>query len=108
MNNTKTVYTDEDFNLACTIVVDCAIVNTAVMVTAMWTGSNEKKLAGTSPTEIGMNGTYESTLTLNLDTAGLVEYTCTATVSPLETPFIASSDEGSDSEVVTIGKFKCN
>ena len=97
-----TVYTDEDFTLTCTIVVDSA-VDTAVMVTAEWSGP-DGALTGSDPTMMS-DGTYVSTLALNLDTAGSVDYTCTAMVSPDGTPFVTASAVGDDSEIVTIGEF---
>ena len=102
-----TVYTSEDFTLTCTIVVDEAIVDTTVMVTAMWSGPEGALTGGTTPTDPDSDGTYESTLTLREDTAGSVEYTCTAAVSPDgDQPFVTASDEGADPETVTIGE--CN
>ena len=102
-HNPDIVYTDEDFTLTCTIELDSA-VDTDAMVTAEWIGP-DGELTGTTPTDTDSDGTYESTLTPSVDTAGSVDYTCTATVSPDGTPFVTTSDEGADSETVTIGEF---
>ena len=93
----ETVYTSDNITLNCTIELDPA-VNTAVMVTAMWTGP-DGLITGSDFTMM----LYESTLTLNLDTAGSALYGCNATVTPIGTPFVMSNN-GMDSETITIRK----
>ena len=90
----------DSVTLTCTIVpVDEPAVDTAVMVTAVWTGP-EGPLTGTDPTMVSA-GTYESTLTLTtLSNAGA--YTCTANVSPDGTSFVTASVMSSD--FVTAGE----
>ena len=86
--------------LTCTIVpVKEPAVDTAVIVTAEWTGP-EGALTGTDPT-MTSTGTYESMLTLtSLPDSGV--YTCAAGVNPDGTPFVIASALVSGS--VTAGK----
>ena len=101
-----TVYTGDNITLTCTIVVDPA-VNTAVMVTAVW--SRLEQTVTASDLTMVSNRTYKSTLTLtSLETTDSGDYTCTATVSPDGTPFVTASNKGAHSVTVTIGRFNKN
>ena len=94
-----TVYTDEDFNLTCTIKL-IEQVDTDVTVDVSLTGPG---VPDSDPTMVSA-GMYESTVTLNLDTAGSRLYVCTAVVSPDGTPFVTGTSRV-DTETITIGEY---
>ncbi len=52
------------------------------------------------------SGPYQSTLTLSsLEEADAGVYTCTASASPDNSPFVTASNESSTTKQVTVGKY---
>ena len=98
----RTLYTDDDLTLTCTIELDEA-VDTGVDVTVEWIGPN-RTLSGTMPSAIS-NTTYQSIVNItSLEMSGAGAYTCYATASPDGTPFVTASEATSNTTEVAVGK----
>ena len=98
----RTLYTEDDLTLTCTIELDEA-VDTGVDVTVVWTGPNGA-LSGTVPSTIS-NTTYQSIVDItSLEMSDSGVYTCNATASPNGTPFVIASEATSNTTQVAVGK----
>ena len=98
----RTLYTEDDLTLTCTIQLDEA-VDTGVDVTVEWIGPN-RTLSGTVPSAIS-NTTYQSIVNItSLEMSDTGPYTCTASASPDGTPFVTASEATSNTTQVAVGK----
>ena len=103
----RTLYTEDDLTLTCTIELDEA-VDTGVDVTVEWIGPN-RTLSGTVPSAIS-NTTYQSIINItSLEISDTGFYTCNATASPDGTTFVTASEPTSYTTDVAVGKdpFTC-
>ena len=97
-SNNENPSVGDDITLTCTIKLDSA-VDTAVMVTARWSGP-EGALSDTTTTDLESAGTYKSTLTLtSLEITDSGDYTCTATANSVDV-FVTTSDPVSNKLVI--------
>ena len=98
----RTLYTEDDLTLNCTIQLDEA-VDTGVVVTVEWTGPNGM-LFGTVPS-VASSTTYQSIVNItSLEMSDSGNYTCNATTSPNGTPFVIASEPTSNTTEVIVGK----
>ena len=98
----RTLYTEDDLTLTCTIELDEA-VDTGVVVTVEWTGPNGM-LFGTVPS-VASSTTYQSVVDItSLEMSDSGSYTCNAHASPNGTPFVTASEATSNTTEVTVGK----
>ena len=98
----RTLYTEDDLTLTCTIELDEA-VDTVVDVTVVWLGPNEA-LSDTVPSATSST-TYQSIANItSLEMSDSGPYTCNATASPDGTQFVTASEATSNTTEVTVGK----
>ena len=98
----RTLYTEDDLTLTCTIELDEA-VDTGVVVTVEWTGP-PGTLFGTVPS-VASSTTYQSVVDItSLEMSDTGPYACNATASPNGTPFVTASEATSNTTEVTVGK----
>ena len=98
----RTLYTEDDLTLTCTIELDEA-VDTEVVVTAVWLGLGNTLLSTggriTVSDVTGSNTTYQSTVDItSLEMSDASAYTCTVSASGNGTTFVT---EGSGSAATT-------
>ena len=106
----RTLYTEDDLTLTCTIELNAA-VDTGVVVTAVWLGPPGTTMLSTGgritvSDVTGSRPNYQSTLTVtSLEMSDSGAYTCTATASGNGTTFVTESQAGSHTTTVqSIGK----
>ena len=98
----RTLYTEDDLTLTCTIQLDEA-VDTGVVVTALWLGPGGM-MSDTVPS-VASSTTYQSIVNItSLEMSDTGNYTCNATASPDGTPFVTASEPTSNTTEVTVGK----
>ena len=99
----RTLYTEDDLTLTCTIELNEA-VDTEVVVTVVWIGPNGA-LSGTAPSA-GSSITYQSIFTVtSLEMSDSGAYTCAATATGNGTTFVTESQGGSATTTVQfVGK----
>ncbi len=102
------LYTDKSVTLTCGVTLSPS-VDTAVDVSITWNGTRGEMLSGDGRGNVsGVTGSgpYQSTLTVSsLEEADTGGYTCTASASPDNSPFVTASDESSTTVQVTVGKY---
>ncbi len=102
----RTLYTDESVTLTCGVTL-VPSVDTAVDVSITWMGTQGEMLSTdgrVTVSNVTGSGPYQSTLTLSsLEEADTGVYTCTASASPDNSPFVTASNESSTTDNVTVG-----
>ena len=98
----RTLYTEDDLSLTCTIELDEA-VDTEVVVTAVWLGPLGA-LSGTAPSATSST-TYQSIVNItSLEMSDSGNYTCTAAASGNGTPFVTEGSGSATTTVQSVGK----
>ena len=103
----RTLYTEDDLTLTCTIELDEA-VDTGVVVTVVWIGPDGMLFGAVSSAT--SSTTYQSTVNItSLEISDTGFYACTATASPDGTTFVTASEPRSNTTNVVVGKdpFTC-
>ena len=103
----RTLYTEDDLTLTCTIELDEA-VDTGVVVTAVWIGAGNTVLSTgghiTVSDVTGSRPVYQSTVDItSLEMSDSGAYTCTATASGNGTTFV-TENQAATTTVQSVGK----